>query len=579
MSGEWSLTALYPSYDSAEYKTDMSRLEEVYQALANIELVDDLATVKNVIDYLEQESVLLQKLHAFSALQLSVNTTDAQSLQEEGRLNKLISENAKTNAKIMKFLGKTTLSVEQEPSLAHYKFFFDNLKKNAQHILSEEVEEVIALMDLNAGSAWGKMKEFLGSTVETEFKGESLTLSEIRNLAYDADQSVRKSAYEAELAMYAKIKEPVAFSLNYIKSQVNDVARLRGYDSPLAQTLEASVMSRATLDALLEAIRDSLPAFRRYLQHKATLLGHQNGLPFYDLFAPMGEGSARTFTLEASKDFLLEHFAKFSPDLAEMTAQFFDENFMDIYPRKGKVGGAFCHNLPVLKQSRIMLNFDGSLSSVVTTAHELGHAYHGLHIEDHAPLNWDYSMPVAETASTFNEALVMSPIIAQASDDEKASLLEAELQDTTQIIVDIYSRFLFEDAVFNQRHDKFLFAEDLAQLMLNAQKEAYGDGLDPDYLHPYMWICKPHYYSSGLSYYNFPYAFGGLFSKGLYAMYQEQPEGFVEKYQAMLKATTVSTVEETAAKMGIDTTDKAFWAKGLQQIERQIDQWIALTSK
>lgn len=577
MSGEWSLTALYPSYDSEAYQADFARLESVYQSLAGIDLVDTLETVKVIVEYLEQESVLLQKLYAFSALQLSVNTTDTVSLQEEGRLNKLISENAKTNAKVMKFLGNTTVDVEQDSTLSHYQYFFKTLKQRAAHILSEEVEEAIAVMDLNAGSAWGKMKEFLSSTVETTFNGESLTLSEIRNLAYDENSTVRKAAYEAELAMYASIKEPVAFSLNYIKSQVNDVTRLRGYDSPLSQTLEASAMSRATLDALLDAIRDNLPAFRRYLKHKAALLGHQNGLPFYDLFAPLGNGSARTFTLEESKDFLVEQFAKFSPDLAEMTVQFFDENFMDIYPRKGKVGGAFCHNLPSLKQSRIMLNFDGSLSSVVTTAHELGHAYHGLHIEEHAPLNWDYSMPVAETASTFNEALVMSPIIAQASDEEKANLLEAELQDTTQIIVDIYSRFLFEDAVFNQRHDKFLFAEDLAQLMLDAQKEAYGDGLDSNYLHPYMWICKPHYYSTGLSYYNFPYAFGGLFSKGLYAMYQEQPEGFVEKYQAMLHATTVSTVEETAAKMGVDTTDKAFWAKGLKQIERQIDQWIALT--
>lgn len=292
---------------------------------------------------------------------------------------------------------------------------------------------------------------------------------------------------------------------------------------------------------------------------------------------PIGNGATRTFTVDESKDYLMEHFAKFSPDLAQMTQEFYEKNYIDVFPRKGKRGGAFCYNLPMIKQSRVMMNFDGSLGSVVTMAHELGHAYHGVQIENHAPLNWEYSMPVAETASTFNENIVMKNVIAEATSEEKASLLESELQDTTQIIVDIYSRFLFEKAVFEARDEKFLFSKDLEGLMLDAQKQAYGDGLDHDMLHPFMWICKPHYYSAGLSYYNFPYAFGGLFAKGLYALYLEQPEGFVEKYKAMLKATTVGTVEETASFMGVDITQKEFWAKALSLVKKQIDEFIALT--
>ena len=281
--------------------------------------------------------------------------------------------------------------------------------------------------------------------------------------------------------------------------------------------------------------------------------------------------------MEESKDYLIENFKTFSADLAEMTEEFFDKHYIDFYPRKGKVGGAFCANLPMIKQSRVLTNFTGSLSDVVTLAHELGHAYHGLHIENHRPLNQDYSMPVAETASTFNENIIMNTAIKEASDEEKIALIESQLQDTTQIIVDIYSRYLFESAVFENREQSFMFSKDLEEMMLSAQKEAYGDGLDQAYLHPYMWACKPHYYSTGLSFYNFPYAFGGLFSKGLYAIYQEQPEGFVEKYQELLRATTVSSVEDTAKVLGVDVSTPEFWKKALAEVAESIEAFIALT--
>ncbi|MBF0779702.1 MULTISPECIES: M3 family oligoendopeptidase [unclassified Granulicatella] len=579
MSGEWSLKELYPSYESQEYQQDITELIQVYKHLETLELEDNITTIRQVITLLERQSVLVSRLFSFSQLQLAVNTTDEKSLQANTKIQKIYSEYAKVIAKVSKFIGSIQTDIMQDEHLAQYAFFFKQAKEEYSHILSDDVEEVIAIMNMSAGSAWGQMQEYLTSTVETLFNGESVTLSEIRNLAYDPDAKVRKAAYETELNMYRTIKEPVAFSLNNIKSQVNDVTRLKGYESALEHALSISRMSRGTLNALLDAIKDFLPSFRRYLKHKARLLGHENGLPFYDLFAPIGQGNDKKLTIEETRAYLVKHFAKFSDDLAKMTDEFFENHYIDVYPRKGKVGGAFCHNLPYINQSRIMLNFDGSLSNIVTTAHELGHAYHGLHIESHLPLNWEYSMPVAETASTFNEALIMNSIMSEASDEEKVSLIESELQDTTQIIVDIYSRFLFESAVFEQRKDKFLFSKDLEALMLHAQKEAYGDGLDENALHPFMWACKPHYYDTHFSFYNFPYAFGGLFSKGLYAMYKQKTEGFVEKYQAMLRETTVTSVEDTAKTMGVDVTTKAFWSTGLKQIEQQIDEFIRLTSK
>ena len=573
---EWTLEDLYPSFESKEFKQDVEAYKALKGKFESLTLEDSIEGITQVVTLLEESTVLTGRLYNYIHLTLATDTTHETATQVEVQLAGVSADLQATYAKVSKFLGTIQTDITTDPFLAEYRYYFEEAKKDATHLLSDELEEVLAKMSISGGKAWSQLFDFMWSSAQGEYKGEVVTLSEIRGKAYDSDAEVRKSAYEAELKMYDAIKEPIAFSLNHIKKEVLTTSQLRGFESPLAHTLEASRMSRETLDALLEAIREYLPNFRKYLRHKAALLGHENGLPFYDLFAPVGN-SSRTFTVEESKDYLIENFKTFSADLAEMTEEFFDKHYIDFYPRKGKVGGAFCANLPMIKQSRVLTNFTGSLSDVVTLAHELGHAYHGLHIENHRPLNQDYSMPVAETASTFNENIIMNTAIKEASDEEKIALIESQLQDTTQIIVDIYSRYLFESAVFENREQSFMFSKDLEEMMLSAQNEAYGDGLDQSYLHPYMWACKPHYYSTGLSFYNFPYAFGGLFSKGLYAIYQEQPEGFVEKYQELLRATTVSSVEDTAKVLGVDVSTPEFWKKALAEVAESIEAFIALT--
>ena len=573
---EWTLEDLYPSFESQEFKQDVEAYKALKGKFESLTLEDSIEGITQVVKLLEESTVLTGRLYNYIHLTLATDTTHETATQVEVQLAGVSADLQATYAKVSKFLGTIQTDITTDPFLAEYRYYFEEAKKDATHLLSDELEEVLAKMSISGGKAWSQLFDFMWSSAQGEYKGEVVTLSEIRGKAYDSDAEVRKSAYEAELKMYDAIKEPIAFSLNHIKKEVLTTSQLRGFESPLAHTLEASRMSRETLDALLEAIREYLPNFRKYLRHKAALLGHENGLPFYDLFAPVGN-SSRTFTVEESKDYLIENFKTFSADLAEMTEEFFDKHYIDFYPRKGKVGGAFCANLPMIKQSRVLTNFTGSLSDVVTLAHELGHAYHGLHIENHRPLNQDYSMPVAETASTFNENIIMNTAIKEANDEEKIALIESQLQDTTQIIVDIYSRYLFETAVFENRVQSFMFYKDLEEMMLSAQKEAYGDVLNQSYLHPYMWACKPHYYSTGLSFYNFPYAFGGLFSKGLYAIYQEQPEGFVEKYQELLRATTVSSVEDTAKVLGVDVSTPEFWKKALAEVAESIEAFIALT--
>jgi pepF/M3 family oligoendopeptidase len=581
MNGEWSLDVLYNSFEDEKYQSDLKKARELVaafgQTAAGLAGKDTACAIRELLLTEENMMRTLADLIIYTSLRQSANTADAQAANYMDQLQMLASSTSKEEAACKKFIASVDNLeelIEQDDFLKEYKYLLLETKKESRYLLGDDVEDVIARLDISGGMAWSNLQSYLTSSVEVDLNGEKITLSEVRNLAYSPDAKVRREAYEAELLAYEKIKDAVCFSLNSIKCQVNTVAELRGYDSPLDMTLKQAKMKRETLDAMLSAMKEYLPKFHAYLRKKAELLGYENGLPWYELFAPMGD-LGRKFTAEEAREYLISHFAPFSQELSDMINQAFEEKWIDFYPRKGKVGGAFCCNMPNQKQSRILTNFDGALGDVVTLAHELGHAFHGKQIENHRPLNTDYSMPVAETASTFNENVVMNAAIDEAEGKEKMILLESQLQDTTQIICDIYSRYLFETAVFEKRKNSFMFADELKELMLEAQKEAYGDGLDHSALHPYMWVCKGHYYDSGLSFYNFPYAFGGLFAGGLYAQYLEEGPSFVDKYKALLKATTVSSVEDVAAMAGIDLTKEDFWKKSLSLISARIDTFLA----
>ncbi len=584
MNYEWSLDILYQGLEDPKYKEDRDKLIGLIEEIKGFseklkDRTNEEEALLQAIDYMEQYQVLGNRLGFYLMLRQSVNTADAQVVNELNSIEKQFSETSKPMAVMHKWIaGVQNLKAYQEkhPKLKAYEFLLEEMKQDAKHLLNDDVEEVIAKLNISAGSAWGSMHSFLTSTLEVEYRREIITLPQVRNLAHSEDPTVRKDAFEAELKAYEKIKDAISYSLNNIKTQVNTICAMRGHQSPLAMTLTQSKMKKETLDAMLEAIREYLPVFHKYLKHKAKLLGHKKGLPWYDLFAPLGE-SKTTFSVEDARSYLVKHFRGFSNDLADMVDQAFEEEWIDFYPRKGKVGGAFCENMPFVKQSRIMMNFTGHLNDVITLAHELGHAYHGLHIQDHLPLNVDYSMPVAETASTFNEALIMEAAIKETEGKERMALIESQLQDVTQIICDIYSRFLFESEVFEKVKSGFLFADELKEIMLVAQKVAYGDGLDPEYLHPYMWVLKGHYYSENLSFYNFPYAFGGLFARGLYEKYKVEGEGFVPKYQALLKATTVKSVEDAAKEAEIGLENPDFWRTSLSSVEKLVDEFIAIS--
>lgn len=584
MNEVWNLDPIYRGFDDPAFARDVEELEKLTGAYAafvsELPGKQPLEGLKEGIRLEEGLTVTASRLVEYASLRQSVNTRDTQAGSRLGQVMQIVSASAGAQAAWREWASKLPdlmALVTGDRELKDYAFLFENLRENSTHLLGSLGEEISARMSLSGSNAWSDLQGYLTSTVPVSYNGGTTNLSAIRNLAYDADPQVRKAAYEAELACYDRIKDSVAFALNSIKLETLSDCVLRGYPSPLDRTLEQSHMKRETLEAMLGAMEEYMPKFRQYLKAKGKALGHENGLPWYDLFAPMGASAAR-YTAEDAKAIMVELFSSFDGELARMVERAFDEAWIDFYPRDGKTGGAFCAGVECLGQSRILTNFDGTFGSIVTLAHELGHAFHNQCLQDQRPLNRDYSMPVAETASTFNECVVMAAAISRAkSREEKLALIESQLQDATQIICDIDSRYLFESMVLENRGERFMDADTLCGMMTKAQELTYGDGLDPNYRHPYMWICKSHYYGS--TFYNFPYAFGGLFARGLYARYEAEGASFVPKYKQLLRTTPVATAEDTALVAGIDLTDRAFWRSALQTIADQIDLFCQLVSE
>ena len=585
MNKQWDLSILYSGFDTPEFQADMAAFDEaISEVIAFSEKLSSLTPEELLVGYIKLETkvnALAEKLFIYANLRYSANTADTEAQGTMGvlmgKLSAVAAPSAATNKAIAKIENIDKI-IENNQLLREHSYRLLNIVKNSKHLLSDAEESLFAEMDISGASAWSDLQSSLTSSLKVDYKGDKITLSGVRNLAYDPDATVRREAFEAELAAYPQIETATAFALNSIKLQVIGEAARRGYASPLAKALDNSAMKQETLDALLTAMQEYMPAFRRYLRAKAHALGHEGGLPWYDLFAPMGK-SDKKYTTEDARDYLLGIFGKFDDELHDMVKEAFENSWIDFFPREGKVGGAFDCAVHCAGQSRVLTNFDGSFSDIVTLAHELGHSFHDRQVYKNSPLNRDYSMPVAETASTFNETLVMNTAIAECTDrDTKLALIESQLMDATQVIVDIYSHYLFEASVFAARPTEFLSADRMCQLMLDAQRQAYGDGLDENTLHPYMWLCKGHYYSGGLSFYNYPYAFGALFARGIYAKYLEEGKPFVETYKKMLRATGTSTVEDAALVCGIDLTDVNFWRSGLESMKEQIDEFCELVN-
>lgn len=633
---DWDLGSIYPDINSEKYKSDLAKLTEGIKTLKALNDQAENPDQKNhlniqnwIADFFKADDILgplANTLAAYSYSIYSIDTTSKSLLdnlnqvesltdQYEIQLNRFSHTVAKNRGILSEFYANF-------PQYRKYEFSINEMLEDDIHTLSPELEGIIAKLQQTGGRAWDRLHEQLISNLKDPETGK--LFNELRNDAYSPDARLRKESWQKEIALLKQNEIAFAASLNNLKGETLSLLEERSWNCAIDRALSSSRMKKETLDALIAAIEESLPQWRKYLKAKAEYLknhnatastncGKEKGLAFYDLFAPLdgnttsdgntaNDGNTNTagqtetgcntatpsatnnraaseesllsknWTFEEARDYIIKEFTSFSPVMGDFAKNAFDKNWIDARVHPGKVGGAYCQDFYVQKESRVLSNFTGAFSDIITLAHELGHAFHFFCIKDKDYRNANYPMTLAETASTFAETIVKQDILKTASKEDRIKILELDLQDTCQVLVDILCRFYFERSVFEERQNGELTSEDFCRLMADAQERSYGDGLSAE-RHEYMWAVKSHYYSVDLDFYNFPYAFGQLFAAGLYSRYKKEGKAFVDIYCNLLSDTGSMSCEDLCFKAGFDITKKDFWKSGIDFYINEIEQF------
>ncbi|MBI5840626.1 MAG: M3 family oligoendopeptidase [Chloroflexi bacterium] len=593
----WDLTNVYPSLESKEfkaavedYKKQVAAFEKFFKnklnkADAKTPVKELAVLVGGAIDRMNKIQTLSATIVPFIYSYFTTNSRDklaAKTLSEFEQaslpMDKLMTQFKAWLGKIADKLDKV---VALNKSAAAHAFMLKEAAEQSKYLMSNELEGLAAEMSLSGGNAFGKLQGTAVSQMSVEFeldgKVEKMPMPALINLRSHPDEATRRRGYEAENKAWDEAKETLAACMNGVKGEAITLNKRRGRKDAVHSSIEAARIDRKTLEAMLEAMEGSFPMFRKYFKAKAKKIGKEK-LAWWDIFAPLGK-TDKVYSFEEARDFILDNFGKFSPGLAAFAKRAFDNNWIDAEQRDGKRGGAFCMEVQGVKESRILSNFDGSFDQVSTLSHELGHAFHNecAYQAKKTVLQQLTPMTLAETASTMCETIVTEAVLATTKDpQEELAVLEAQIQGASQVTVDIYSRYLFEKEVFERREKSELSADDLNEIMERAQKAAYGDGLDERYLQKFMWTWKPHYYSPGLSFYNYPYAFGLLFATGLYAIYQQRGADFVQDYKNLLASTGEATAANLAKRFGIDIRKRKFWDDSLAIIGKRVDRFCEI---
>lgn len=585
---QWDLNSIYSSFESKEFVNDLKELDSLQNDLMNHFNSQILSTdfpqwVKLYTDKFNRLLGLFISLHTFCYAKYSCETTNSAFInklslleekniaiqQVEIKFRTLFSQVVGENPQIIKELFTSY------PQLRKYEYIFNEELYFSKHQMNSELEKLASELELTGSESFSRLQEQIISNLSDKETGK--TFNEIRNEAYSPDRNVRQNAFKKEIELLKSSEIPLAACLNNIKGTTITLNKRRGFENPLQKTLAQSRMSQKTLEALISSIENSLPFWRDYLDTKAKILFGNNEnskLDFCDLFAPLPntkkDFAEKIWSFSDAKDYIIERFNSFSTDMGNFAKNAFEKGWIDAEVRKGKVGGAYCIDFPLQKESRVLSNFTGTFSDITTLAHELGHGYHFYCVKDLDVSFTQYPMTLAETASNFAETIVQKDIIANSQGYEKANMIETHLQDSCQVLVDILSRFYFEKEVFEKRKERELSAQDFCDIMINAQQKTYGNSLNVK--HPYMWSMKCHYYSPSLDFYNFPYAFGMLFSSGLYARFEKEGAAFATIYKDLLKETGRISCEEVCKTAGFDIENESFWKSGIDSLKNELDE-------
>lgn len=595
----WELDSILPHPESSDFRTVLndyrSRLSQLADASDRLPpLVAESQNVsawKRLLTEVAAIEKLASDLSSFAGCHAAADAANKLFQQLEGELSSLDPLRAKiaTNVEFAVKEAETDqlqrlLAADSE--LAELQFFFDERRRNAALRLPKEREQLANDLAVDAIHAWGRLYDRLSGELKIKVmeKGEVVEKSPGQVMFDSPQRAVRENNFFAADKAWTTLQDSCADALNHISGFRLTKYRhlgLTGDDAHLAAPLRSNRMRRETLDAMWSAVTSRKPVLLKYLAKKAELLGLQK-LAWFDLSAPLpsSSGESDELSYDSACDTVIRTFREFSPDFGDFAEHAIKNCWIEVENRPGKRQGGFCTGLPTMRQSRIFMTYTNSADSMSTLAHELGHAYHSHVLWDRPYFLQDYPMNLAETASTFAEAVLGEQQLRTAkSAADELQMLDNMLGDAVAFLMNIHARFIFEDRFHRERRAGEVAPERLSELMLAAQREAYLNALADDGWNPRFWVSKLHFYISGLPFYNFPYTFGYLLSLGTFATAKSFSGDFPARYRELLIATGCCEAEEAVrSTLGDDLTRPDFWNRSLDVVEQRVERFLQLAN-
>lgn len=587
---QWKIDNVFPGIESDEFKNEIKNIEKDIDKfiketmkLPDIDKENNTAqTWENFIKKLEDFFLRLTQLSVYISCKISVDAENEKLMTLVAKIQMLGSKVSPIEiqiASLFKKCDENTFNtfINNGKYLKEIEFALREIRKRAKFNMDDEREKLVAKLSNDGIKAWGRLYNKISGKLKIELmeKGEVIKKS-VGQVTIDSEnRQIRENEFFASLKAWEQIKDVCAEALNHIAGTRLTLYKERGFNHFLDKPLIDNRLKRESLDAMWQAVSERKEMLKKYFNLKAKKLGIKK-LSWYDQSAPM---MVSKIDFDSAMDIVIEQFGKFNPEMGKFAKDAIQSGFVESENRLGKRQGAYCTKFQKRKEPRVFMTFTDSVDSMSTLAHELGHAYHSYVLKDRPFALTEYVMSTAETASTFAEAIISDYLIENAkNDNEKLAMLDKSISEAMIMMMNIHARYIFEYNFYEKRVNGELTPDELTGLMLDAQKEAFL-GLLEEY-NPLFWASKLHFYISKLSFYNFPYTFGYLFSNALYGLSKERGKDFVETYKNILISTGCMNTEDViSTNLGMDITKKDFWNKSLDQVEAKINQFIKIAEK
>jgi oligoendopeptidase F len=580
----WNLGDLYASAEAAEYARDCNeaasaakQFEADWKGKLSAEAMKSGGgALASILQKYEQLDELIGRIMSFAGLSYYGDTSDPKRAKFFGDAQERMTEVGSHLLFFTLELNKVddaliNQAMSDNPALGYYRPWIEDLRKDKPHQLDDRIEQLFLEKSISGAAAWNRLFDETMTAMRFEVDGESLALEAALNLLQDQNGEKRKAASDALAKTFKENLRLFTLITNTLAKDKEISDRWRSFDDIADSRHLANRIEPEVVEALSEAVREAYPRLsHRYYKMKAKWLG-MDKLNTWDRNAPLPEAPKAEIAWDDAREIVLNAYGQFSEPMAETARQFFDKNWIDAEVRPGKAPGAFAHPTVPSVHPYVLVNYMGKPRDVMTLAHELGHGVHQVLAGKQGPLMSATPLTLAETASVFGEMLTFRSLLDKTRDNrERKAMLAQKVEDMINTVVRQIAFYQFERKVHDARRKSELTSDDINAFWLSVQGESLGPSIKIGEGYETFWAYIPHFIHS--PFYVYAYAFGDCLVNSLYGVYLQSPEGFQDKYFAMLEAGGTKHHNVLLAPFGLDASDPAFWSKGLSVIEGMIDE-------